>query len=672
MIKFNFNLERRATGSKARAGRMYTRHGEVKTPVFMPVGTQAAVKGLTVEGLKETGSQIILGNTYHLLLRPGPDVFEKFGGIHRFMNWNGPVLTDSGGFQIFSLPHARAMNEEGATFQSYVDGKTFLLSPESSIAMQRAISSDIMMVLDQCVPSKASYTEAEQAMQLTHRWAERSLKARGDSDQALFGIVQGACYPDLRQKSAEFLQSLPFDGFAIGGLAVGETQAERYEFTGLVTDLLPDKLPRYLMGVGTPLDILEAVHRGVDMFDCIMPSQLAHRGVAFSSLGLIHFRRQVYKLSEKPLDPSCNCYVCRTYSRAYLHHLVKAGEPLASQLLTHHNIHYYHRLMQDIREHILDGTFWSFYERMKTELDRKDEQNPTTPPRTKSPARPARLGDYEIVDLESGVSSIKQISSGEIFISAGQPERDASKIYIDQSGLVRKVLNFSEEPLIIWDIWLGAATNLMAAINSYEELLCHYGKLRPIIIYTFEKDLDPLRLACKDPNRFPHLRHSAPHKLIERDEWHHPSGRISVHLLEGEFVPSLTRSAPPNIIFYDPFSFESERELWQSDTFATIRKFCGGQQTDLITPTAADEVRLALLCAGFFVGKGIYTGSIGETTVAFTGPESIANSHQWQRTLLNRNWLENFCQSHLPFLNNLGEDERMEVCGQLRSHPQFK
>ena len=283
--RLNFTLEQESRGSKARAAVFETLHGEVKTPIFMPVGTQGTVKAQTIDSLKTAGARVLLANTYHLLLRPGMEVFKRFGGIHRFINWDGPVLTDSGGFQIFSLPDSRKMNEEGARFQSYVDGKSYLLSPESSIDMQKAIGGDIMMALDQCIPSTAPYEQAETAMDLTHRWAERSLRARGDSLQALFGIVQGACHRELRKKSAAFLRELPFDGLAIGGLAVGETHHERYELTGLVAEHLPTNLPRYLMGVGTPIDILEAVHRGVDMFDCIIPSQLAQRGVAFTSHG---------------------------------------------------------------------------------------------------------------------------------------------------------------------------------------------------------------------------------------------------------------------------------------------------------------------------------------------------------------------------------------------------
>jgi queuine tRNA-ribosyltransferase len=420
-----FVVEKTAPGSKARAATFHTPHGSVPTPVFMPVGTQATVKGQTVESLKATGTRVLLANTYHLLLRPGPEVFQRFGGIHRFMNWDGPVLTDSGGFQIFSLAHARQMNEDGAQFQSYVDGTSYLLSPESSIATQRAIGSDIMMALDQCIPSTASYERAEAAMALTHRWAKRSLHARGDAPQALFGIVQGACHAELRKRSAEFLRALPFDGLAIGGLAVGETQSERYTMTDLVTEYLPTTLPRYLMGVGTPLDLLESVHRGVDMFDCIMPSQIAQRGVAFTSHGKLRFRRAVYKFSEEQLDARCSCHTCQNYSRAYLHHLVKADEVLGWHLLGLHNMAFYHRLMEAMRERILHGDFVAYYETKRIELAREDEDNPSRPPKRVKTRRSPRLGDYEIHRSAQGFCSVRQISSGEVMHSINDPAEEA-------------------------------------------------------------------------------------------------------------------------------------------------------------------------------------------------------------------------------------------------------
>ncbi len=374
MSRLNFKLESEATKSRARAGRIQTLHGEVMTPVFMPVGTQATVKGQTRDTLKETGAKILLANTYHLLLRPGVEVFKRLGDIHSFMGWNQSVLTDSGGFQIYSLPHSREITDDGAKFRSYVDGKSVLLSPELSIEMQKAMGSDIMMVLDQCVPSTADRSLVVEAMNRTHHWAERSLKARGTSRQALFGIVQGACIPELRRQSASHLTQFEFDGFAIGGLAVGEGKEIRDDFTEMTAEMLPKGLPRYLMGVGMPIDILEAVHRGVDMFDCILPSSLAQRGVAFTQQGKVQLRRGVYKFSEEQLDRACTCSTCSNYSRAYLHHLVKTEEFLGWHLVGIHNLTFYQQMMHEIRTHILAGTFHTYYLSKKDSLLQVDTE----------------------------------------------------------------------------------------------------------------------------------------------------------------------------------------------------------------------------------------------------------------------------------------------------------
>lgn len=375
MNRLPFTLEKTASDSRARATRFTTLHGEMQTPIFMPVGTQATVKGINTESLKTVGSRMLLANTYHLMLRPGAEVFKHVGGIHPFMNWDGPVLTDSGGFQIFSLPHSRALTEEGAKFQSYVDGKMHLLSPEESIRVQRAIGSDVMMVLDQCIPSTSDHATARKAMELTHRWAKRSLDARGDSPQALFGIIQGACFEDLRKESVSALTSMPFDGFAIGGLAVGETKSQREDFTEITAALLPPEFPRYLMGVGTPLDILEAVHRGVDMFDCILPSALAKRGTAFTSRGKVQMRRSAYKFSETPLDADCACETCKTYSRAYLHHLTKTEEVLGWQLISLHNLTFYHAIMAEMRAAIFTGSFRPYLEEKRKAWNVSDDES---------------------------------------------------------------------------------------------------------------------------------------------------------------------------------------------------------------------------------------------------------------------------------------------------------
>src|SRR5687768_7937899 len=374
--RLDFTLEAEAPGSRARAATFRTLHNEVRTPLFMPVGTQATVKAQLTQALEDAGSQILLANTYHLLLRPGPEVFRRTGGIHGFMSWKNSVLTDSGGFQIFSLPHSRAMTEEGAAFQSYIDGRMILLSPELSIETQKTIGSDIMMVLDQCIPSTADEATARAALEITQRWAARSLAARGDSTQALFAIVQGALFPELRRESAAGLSELPFDGFAIGGLAVGESRSERQDTCELTAQLLPYDRPRYLMGVGTPLDILEAVHRGVDMFDCIIPTQVAQRGGAFTSRGFLQLRRGVYKFSENNLDPLCNCPTCAHYSRAYLHHLTKTGEHLGWQLIGQHNLYFYHQLMRDIRLSILEDRFLDLYREKRGFLHESDADHP--------------------------------------------------------------------------------------------------------------------------------------------------------------------------------------------------------------------------------------------------------------------------------------------------------
>ncbi len=638
----------------------------------MPVGTQATVKSQTVESLRAAGARVLLANTYHLLLRPGPEVFQRLGGIHRFMNWEGPVLTDSGGFQIFSLPHSREMNEAGARFQSYVDGKSYLLSPELSIQMQRAIGSDIMMVLDQCIPSTASYQEAEAAMHLTHRWAIRSLEAREDAPQALFGIVQGACHQALRQQSAHFLRSLPFDGIAIGGLAVGETNEERYEFTDITTDHLPEDLPRYLMGVGTPIDILEAVHSGVDMFDCIIPGQLAQRGTAFTSRGKLQLRRSVYKFSEEALDPSCHCPTCQNYSRAYLHHLAKTTEVLGWQLLAQHNFTYYHQLMRDMRQHILEDSFEHFYMQKRKDLLQAETEHPSTPPK-KSKKRLLQLGDYDIVSSEKGFSSIRQISSGEIMHSVNDPNEEARQLYVDQSALATRlsVHSPSERELVVWDVGLGAATNAMAAIACFEHLAQDAPEsLRPMHLISFECDLDPLRLAAKYPGSFPHLRHPAPSALLKQGSWEHPSGQLIWKLCPGDFLDRFPLEAAPDLIYYDPFSYKTDAVLWTAEVFARLFQHCGAKATELYTYSSSTAIRVALLRAGFFVAEGIGTGPKQSTTVACTRPPS-ASLHPCPPPLLGKAWISRWQKSSSRVPKGISPEERMAIIQQIETHPQF-
>jgi queuine tRNA-ribosyltransferase len=674
MSRLNFTLEKTARGSKARAGTMHTLHGPVQTPVFMPVGTQATVKAQTVETMKATGSTVLLANTYHLLLRPGPEVFRKFGGIHRFMNWDGPVLTDSGGFQIFSLPTERAMNEEGARFQSYVNGDFYMLSPESSIEMQKTIGSDIMMVLDQCIPSTASHAQAEAAMALTHRWAQRSLQARGDSPAALFGIVQGACHHDLREKSAAFLREMPFDGLAIGGLAVGETAEQRYEFTGFVTDQLPPHLPRYLMGVGTPLDLLESVHRGVDMFDCIIPGQLAQRGVAFTARGKVQLRRITHKLAEAPLEAGCDCATCRNYSRAYLHHLVKADEMLGWHLLGIHNFAFYHRLMRDMRAAIFRDDFIAFYEKNRTELGRSDEENVIHPVKKRGLARTKHLGDYDIVTSPEGYSSIRQISSGEVMHSVNRPSDEAHKLYVEQSGLAGRLLkrDGDEAERVIWDVGLGAASNAMAALHCFEMALAQHGPaaLRPLRIVSFEIDLDPLKLAAKFASHFPHLRHGAPHAILEHGRSQHASGLMEWELHRGDFLGFLESSKIPDDIYYDPFSAKTDTGLWTPEVFARIHRHCAPKSAALYTYSSATAVRVSLLTAGFYVAEGVGTGPKADTTLAFTRADG-ASLHPAAPKLLGAEWLGRWRRSVSKFPAGMAEAAKPVFERSIESHPQF-
>jgi queuine tRNA-ribosyltransferase len=351
----------------ARAGVLATRRGPVPTPVFMPVATHAVARNVGTDELRDAGARILLMNTYHLMLRPGVEVFEKFGNVHRFADWDGLVLTDSGGFQIFSLPDGREIFENGAHFRSFHDNSRQILTPERSIAVQQAIGSDVMMVLDVCIDSTTDEAGTRQAMERTHRWALRSLQAKRQKEtgQALFAIVQGGVRPHLRDESVAFLTQHPFDGFAIGGLAVGESKQEREDICAHTAAQLPVHKPRYLMGVGTPLDLVECVRRGVDMFDCIIPTKMAQQGYAYTFSGLLRVTREVFRLSDEPLDRTCDCRACARYSRGYINHLLKGKHALGPRLMAIHNLRHYQVLMRRMREAIVAGTFGSLYRELQ-------------------------------------------------------------------------------------------------------------------------------------------------------------------------------------------------------------------------------------------------------------------------------------------------------------------
>jgi queuine tRNA-ribosyltransferase len=343
------------TDGKARLGELVFSRGKVATPAFMPVGTYGTVKAMTPEELRSVGAEIILGNTFHLLLRPGMAVIKAHGGLHGFMHWDGPILTDSGGFQVFSLGAMRKISEAGVKFRSPIDGSPIFMGPEESMAVQRILGSDIVMIFDECTPYPASYAEARTSMELSLRWAGRSKTAHGDNPSALFGIVQGGVFDDLRLESAEGLRRIGFDGYAIGGLSVGEPKEDRMRVLETLLPNLPADRPRYLMGVGTPEDIVGAVGLGVDMFDCVMPTRNARNGHLFTREGVVRIRNHQYQQDTRPLDEACGCYTCRHYSRAYLRHLDKCGEILGARLNTIHNLHYYQWLMAGLREAIGQG-----------------------------------------------------------------------------------------------------------------------------------------------------------------------------------------------------------------------------------------------------------------------------------------------------------------------------
>ncbi|HPH67083.1 MAG TPA: tRNA guanosine(34) transglycosylase Tgt [Kofleriaceae bacterium] len=695
-----FEVLAQAPDSRARAGRLTTAHSVIETPVFMPVGTRGTVRSQNLTQLERLAPQIILANTYHLMITPGIEVFQKFGGLHPWMRWGKSILTDSGGFQIFSLSHARAMAEEGAEFRSHTDGTKFLLTPERSIAVQRAIGSDIMMVLDQCIDSTSPRAQAVAAMELTHRWAARSLAARADSPNALFAIVQGACFPDLRRISADALINLApdaatgrhFDGFAIGGLAVGESKTEREDMCELTAALLPLDKPRYLMGVGTPLDLLEGVHRGVDMFDCVMPTSWAQQGEVFTSRGRVSLRRGVYKFSSVPLDDKCDCEACTLYTRSYLHHLVKCREPLGWHLLAFHNLQFYLRLMTEIRAQIRAGTFASYYAAKRQELGLTDQDNPPGVQPKGKHTRSDTLGNFRVhrapanrgQDDGPTFASIAHIASGEIMHSVNDPNQEAERIYIAQSTWLRNLADSSTataalpNPLVVWDVGLGAGHNAMALVRALQAAPGH----PPVELVSFEHDLDALKLALDHLKAFPHLRHEAPHRLLHAHADGQPcelrhgiaadaAPNFTWRLLAADFAATLTTVRPPQVIFYDPFSWKTDAPMWTLAAFEQLFAALQGSphRVEIFTYTNSTAVRTALLAAGFFVGKGVATGPKSETTIAWYVPTGAPPPPAAE--LLGADWLARRARSTAQYGSDLSDAAKAEVDARLLRHPQF-
>jgi queuine tRNA-ribosyltransferase len=663
-----FSVHATAAGSRARAGVLDTGRDRVATPVFMPVGTRGTVRTQPPEqlaALAAGGAKILLANTYHLGIRPGIEVFERFGGLRRWMGWPHSILTDSGGFQIFSLP-GTTVDDAGARLRR-PDGRTEVLTPERSIAIQRAIGADIMMVLDHCVASTAPRGLAEAAMQRTHRWAVRSRDARGDARAAMFAIVQGACDPELRRISADVLTGIGFDGYAIGGLAVGEPRAERQDTTELTTALLPIDRPRYLMGVGMPIDLLEGVHRGIDLFDCILPTALAQQGIAFTRRGRIDLARGVHRLAERSLDPACSCPTCTQLSRSYLHHLIKCQEPVGWQLLAFHNLAFYGQLMADIRARLADGTFPTFYAAERVALAQGDPDHPPgRPPRPKP--RPARSrGRFALCASPSGLAWIRHIPSGEILHADSRAGAQAARRHIAQSALLARALagggDAAPRPaLVVWDVGLGAAHHAMALVRAVEDAsaLGHDGP-PPIELISFERDLDGLRLALDHVGEFPHLRHRAPHLIAHRGRYR--DGRLGWTLCEGDFLATFAAQPPPDVVLYDPCSAGVAPELWSLATFRRLFAHVD-RPVELLSYASSTAIRSALLAAGFHVARGAASGPRPETTIALTRG---AGHHP----LLDRAWLARRACSADRFPADVPASELAELEQAISDHPQF-
>jgi queuine tRNA-ribosyltransferase len=651
-MPFEFHPGARDPGTRARRGALVTRHGRVETPAFMPVGTRATVTGLTPGDLHAIGAEIVLGNTYHLLLRPGPEAMRHFGGLHRFMAWDRPILTDSGGFQIFSLPTHRTISEEGARFRSYVDSSYHHLSPERSIEVQTALGSDVMMVLDVCVPSTAEPAEIREAMDRTHRWALRSLAARADREQALYAIVQGGLSMALRAESARFLTQHPFDGFAIGGLAVGDTRAQRADVVARAAELLPGDRPRYLMGVGTPADILEAVAEGVDQFDCVIPTSLAWQGTAFTSGGRVRVTRGEYRLSDEPLDAACGCATCHRHSRGYLHHLFKCREPLAPRLLSFHNLHHYLDLMRRIRAAIEAGRYAAFARETLAALDRHEHDPAARPPGARAGAPPR----FEVVTTRGGAPAVLDRDAGEV-MHPGLGAEESRLLYVEQSRLAARLAE-GAGPLVLFDVGLGAASNALAALRAARTCAA-----RRLEVVSFEQDLGALALAASDDGAA-RLGLSADDLRAARAllaAGVHEEARLRWRLVRGDALATLpAEGALADVVFWDPFSPRANPGLWTGRAFAALRARCTPRAT-VFTYSTATAVRSALLLAGFFVGAGEASGPKAATTAAAADLADLAAP-------LDRRWLERLARSSAPFPGDAPDD----ALDRIRAHPQFR
>jgi len=663
-MPLGFSVVARDRGSRARRGLLETAHGSVETPAFMPVGTKGSVTGLLPGEVKSLGAEMVLANTYHLMLRPGPELFRRVGGLHPFMDWPAPVLTDSGGYQIFSLPGDRAISEEGARFTSYVDGRARLLSPEASIDMQAALRSDVMMVLDDCIEATSDEPIARAAMERTHRWALRSLAARRDPSQGLFAIVQGSLVRDLRRESAAFLTAHPFDGFAIGGLAVGEARDRREEVTAFTAELLPDERPRYLMGVGTPPDLLFAIGCGIDLFDCVLPTRLAWQGIAFTSTGRVRLTRGAHRDADDALDAACACATCLRFSRAYLHHLMKASEPLGPRLLSAHNLHHYLELMRRAREAISAGGYAAFARERLLAVDRHEHDEDGTGTLGEKQARRSRLAAasargprHELVCTSSGVVAMKSVVEGEVMHPGVGPLVEAEQLYVRQSRLAERLRATEGATVVVYDVGLGAGSNALAAWAASEAAPASAPRLELI---SFEQDVGALELALRHPEDFGWTGPSATAARALLVEGRHATARTTWRLERGDALSALARDLPSaDVIFWDPFSPRVNPHLWTIAAFAVARGRARPGCT-LLTYSASTAARLALLLAGWAVGVGDATGHKAATTAAAVSVGDLARP-------LDSGWLGRLSRPDVPW----PADAPPDALARVTALPQF-
>jgi queuine tRNA-ribosyltransferase len=657
----SFTVAAQAADSGARLGVLTLGEVTVATPAFMPVGTRGSVRAVPPAEVAALGVGLLLANTYHLIQRPGLEVLRRVGGLARWIGWSGAVLTDSGGFQVYSLGHACTIDDVGARFRPHPDGPVIALTPESAIAAQEVIGSAVMMVLDQCVATTSSRAVTEAAWTRTLAWARRSLAARSRPDRRLFAIVQGGRFPDLRRTSADALVELGgFDGYAIGGLAVGETAAEREDLTELVAARLPVDRPRYLMGVGRPIDLLEAVHRGVDLFDCILPTALAQQGVAFTAAGRLELRRAAYADDDRPLEATCGCPAC-ALPRSYLHHLVKTAEPVGWQLVAIHNLRSYVALMTRIRAALAAGEFAALYRREREALVADDADHPPGPRAgVGKAARRRRRGGYEIVD--GPPARIRHLASGEVMHVGPAPADEARALYLAQPPAIARALD-DGAPVVVWDVGLGAAHNAMALVSACAAAA---PSDQPIELVSFERDLDPLRLALAHPRDFPHLRHEAPHRLAATGRYQR--ARLTWTLHAGDALDALTAAPSPDVIWWDPFSPKVDAALWTRATFARVAAALA-RPCELVTYSRSTAVRTALLAAGFWVARGAATGAKAETTRALW---PAAGAPPRDAALLDATWLDRRARSTAAYPADATDARaRAAIDAALADHPQF-